>query len=253
MYKLESFENHKFITIPILEEYGLKNLMTTNSLDMRLNNIDDISKYKYIINYLNINPVEVFQNNQNHTDNITIINKKDMGDENIFGRVIDNNDSLITNIKNYTLVSFSADCTPIIIFDKVNKVAANVHSGWKGTLKQIGPKTLIKMINQFNTDPKDVIVVLNPSISYEDFEVRNDVFKLFKGEFSNIDDYYQSKDKDKYNINLDKINIDNFIKLGVDKDNIINVDLSTYSNDMFHSYRRDGKNYKLMATFISLI
>lgn len=253
MYKVESFENHKFVTIPLLEQYGLKNLMTTNSLDMRLNNIDDISKYKYIINYLNINPVEVFQNNQNHTDNITIIDQEDMGDENIFGRIINNNDSLITSKKDYVLVSFSADCTPIIIFDKVNKVAANVHSGWKGTLKKIGPKTLNKMIEKFGTDPKDTIVVLNPSISYDDFEVRNDVFQLFKDEFPNICEYSKKKDNEKYNIDLDKINIDNFMNLGVKKNNIINVDLSTYSNDMFHSYRRDGQKYKLMATFISLI
>lgn len=46
-------------------------------------------------------------------------------------------DALITSKKNLGLAIAVADCTPIFIYDKKNKVIAAVHSGWQGTESKI--------------------------------------------------------------------------------------------------------------------
>lgn len=255
MYKIIEFNNNKFITIPHLNDLGLKNCITTSSLNMRLDKnsfpIGSIDDYIQVFKFLNIKSHNLFSNIQNHTDNITIINDLNMGDNHILGRRFKNNDGLITNLKDITLASFSADCTPIILFDKKNKIQANIHSGWKGTLQMIGPKALLIMINSFNSSIDDIIVVLGPSISQDDFEVKKDVYSQFQNNFFNITEYSYKLDE-KYHINLDRLNIDNFLSLGILEKNIININMSTFSNDLFHSYRRDKENYKLMGTFTNI-
>ncbi|VAX19124.1 hypothetical protein MNBD_IGNAVI01-2281, partial [hydrothermal vent metagenome] len=46
-------------------------------------------------------------------------------------------DALVTTRKNLGLAVTTADCTTIFIYDKINHVIAGVHSGWRGTAKNI--------------------------------------------------------------------------------------------------------------------
>ena len=56
-----------------------------------------------------------------------------------------NTDGLIlTNINDTIYLKF-ADCTPLILYDKKQKIGAIAHAGWRGTLSNIGIKTLQKM------------------------------------------------------------------------------------------------------------
>ena len=55
-------------------------------------------------------------------------------------------DGLITNKKNIGLGILTADCAPVLIFDKHKKTIGAAHVGWKGAYKKI----LVKMIKFFN-------------------------------------------------------------------------------------------------------
>lgn len=252
MYKIITYKDSKYITIPKLSELGLNLVITTSTDNMRLNSdilpIGSIDNYNKIFEFLNINPKNIFISNQKHTTNIKTVEKY----SNSYLNFIDNNDGFITTKEDIALVSLSADCTPIVFYDKNKKIIANVHSGWKGTLNKIGSKALATLINDFNSNPMDIIVLLGPSISYDDFEVEEDVLNQFKSQFDNIENYYRKKNESKYLIDLDNINIDQFVNMGVDKENIINISDSSFSNDLFHSYRRDKPDYKLMATIAIL-
>ena len=43
-----------------------------------------------------------------------------------------NGDALITNVKNIALGVLTADCVPILIYDKYLKIISIIHAGWKG-------------------------------------------------------------------------------------------------------------------------
>ena len=60
-----------------------------------------------------------------------------------------------------------------------NNAIANVHSGWKGSYQRIIENAIDEMINEFGTNPKDLIVCICPSIRKCCFEVGLDVRDMF--------------------------------------------------------------------------
>lgn len=168
--------------------------------------------------------------------------------------IVDNNyinktegDALITNKVNTPLVIKTADCIPILLYDKENKVAAVIHSGWKGTLNNIVINTLNIMIDKYNSKKENISAYLYPSIRKCHFEVESDVYNMFKQKITNIDKY-STKKGIKYYIDLQQIVIDNLKDNNIT--NIYDSNICTYCHhDIYHSYRynhTDNRNYLLV-------
>lgn len=258
-YKIIDFKNKRFIVVPKLQELGLKHCFTSSDMNLRYgcDNKENgkVEDFNIISDFLGLLPKRIFFSKQEHTNNFTIIdriNLDDLGQDFTLGRIIADNDGFISNLKDICFVSRHADCTPIILFDPVNKVHGNLHSGWKGSLQEISKLAIEAMIENYNSDPKDILAVLGPSISFEDFEVEKDVVDLFLNTFSDIDTYIYQKNDVKYHIDLNAINIKILLESGLEASNILNIDLTTMSDPLFHSYRRDGDKFKLMGLITAL-
>ena len=180
--------------------------------------------------------INYYELKQVHSDTIIIVD--DNYENNTTG------DAMITTKKNIPLAIKTADCIPILLYDKENKILALVHSGWKGTLNNITIKTINKMIDTYNTNPNNIVAYLYPSIRKCHFEIEDDVYKLFKDKITNIN-IYTTKKENKYYIDLQKIVIDSLQNIGVNKIHDSNV--CTYCHhDKFYSYRynhTDKRNY----------
>ena len=85
-------------------------------------------------------------------------------------------DAVITNQRNLPIAVLTADCCPIIIYDKKMKIIAAIHAGWKGAYKGIITKVIKFMVTK-GCKLKDMITVIGPSISLKNYEVKED-FKL---------------------------------------------------------------------------
>ena len=177
-----------------------------------------------------------YELNQIHSDIIVTI------DDNYQNNTI--GDAMITTKKNTPLVIKTADCIPILLYDKEKKVLALVHSGWKGTLNNIASKTVTEMMNKYDTNPNNIMAYLYPSIRKCHFEIEFDVYKLFKDKITNIDKYTDKKGN-KYYLDLQAIVTDSLHLIGVN--NIFDSGICTYCHhDKFHSYRynhTDKRNY----------
>lgn len=84
-------------------------------------------------------------------------------------------DGIVTNVPGLTLVCFTADCVPLFFYDPVHRVVGLSHAGWRGTVAQIGRKTLEVMREHYGTEAADVHVVIGPSICAECYEVSEEV------------------------------------------------------------------------------
>src|SRR5690606_18915886 len=51
-------------------------------------------------------------------------------------------DALITNEKGICIAVMSADCVPVLLYDRLTKSVAAVHAGWRGTVASIVSKTI---------------------------------------------------------------------------------------------------------------
>jgi len=186
---------------------------------------------------------------QVHSDKIHTVEYKDCGKGIIYNSDIKGVDALITNKRNVALATFYADCTPILMLDTVKKVIASVHSGWRGTLLRISQKTVNKMVKEYDSDPKNIICVIGPSIKSCHFEVGKEVFDEFKdvfGEEAILNSYFKN---DKYYINTDALNVISLKKAGIVDENISVCPLCTYcNNNLFFSHRADkGKTGRMCA------
>ncbi len=165
--------------------------------------------------------------NQVHSDGVSVVSKPGL---------YPNTDALITSVPGLNLVISIADCMPVMIFDPVNKIIADIHSGWRGTQKNIAGKTIGIMVNEFGSEPGNLIVFTGPAISKKNFEVDTDVADMFAEKYKTPKPGF----KGKYLIDTGGIVYDDLIAAGIKPGNIESSPLCTFNESgTLHSYRRD--------------
>ena len=162
---------------------------------------------------------------QTHSDNIEIVDERtDYPDT----------DGLILTNPNDTIYLRFADCTPLIFYDKKNKIGAVSHAGWRGTVAKIGVKTLDKMSKNFGTKPDDVVALIGAAISLCCYEVSEEVRDKLLATVENSYGLYEGR-----HVDLKCINAQQLREFGVQ-----NIDVCPYctscNNDLFYSYRKEN-------------
>ncbi len=167
---------------------------------------------------------------QTHSDNIQII-------QHSAHNKIKNCDAIITNKSNIPLLVMVADCIPIMMYDPVQSVIAAVHAGRNGTFKNIAVKTILKMQQVFNTNPKDVLIGFGASIHVCCYEVGKDLVDITIKNFGKK--YIQTQDKKRY-LDLQTLNYDQLLQIGVNSKNIEISPVCSCCDKNYFSYRREG-------------
>ncbi len=254
--------------------YSLKTYNNGFKYDLKENAVEDVrvKKFDKIAQSLNIDKRKIILPKQEHTDNIRIIEEKDIidnkynFDEKDSLDIIDSNlvtnlfyklrdiDGLITNVKGAILATTFADCTPLFFYDPIQNVIANVHSGWVGTTKKIGAKAVDMIVNQMGCNPKNILCFIGPHIRKDHFLVNDDVKEIFEEIFADICKKYNviegtnlHNEKGKqYRIDTTLINKIMLKEKGILEENIFDCNLCTVCNkDMFHSRRAEGINFEV--------
>lgn len=237
--------NNKYFTFNDLNKYdNVIHLFTKKNFDFNSNtiNVDIINNnYKEIENDFNYKFKCIKKSIQVHSNNVKVLTNDNINEE------FNDNDGIITNLKGVALVTYVADCQAILLYDPVNKVIGNIHSGWRGTLNSIISVALNLMKDNFNSKYEDIRVYINPSILECCFEVDRDVMELFKDKFNYINNFisFRNNNEYKYYIDTVKINVEVMKKLGIKKEHIFCSNVCTKcNNDIYHSYR-DYKSKKI--------
>jgi copper oxidase (laccase) domain-containing protein len=80
-------------------------------------------------------------------------------------------DALITADPSVCLGIYTADCCAVFLWDPEARAAGLVHSGAKGTVQAIVPRTILAMREAFACEPGRMIAVLSPCIRPPLYEV----------------------------------------------------------------------------------
>jgi YfiH family protein len=148
-------------------------------------------------------------------------------------------DALITNEPGLCIAVMSADCVPILLYDKKNKAIAAIHSGWRGTVARILEKTLHKMNDLFGTTGEDLIACIGPSVSQQSYEVGEEVMNAVHESFENSNVLLQPQTDKKAKLDLWKANQLQLDAFGVPVSQVEISDLCTViSNNYFFSARK---------------
>ena len=157
--------------------------------------------------------------NQIHSNKFYFINKNFK-----FNKKKLKGDALITNVKNIAIGVLTADCVPILIYDKNLKIISIIHAGWKGAYIGIIEKVVKFLINH-GSDSKDLIAIIGPGISQKNYEIQKNFkdkflkkdkqnkifFKLIKNKtYFSLNRYIYYQLKKQSNNNIEIINKDTF-------------------------------------------
>ena len=155
-------------------------------------------------------------------------------------------DAAYTNQANQICLVMTADCLPVLFYNKQGNEVAAAHAGWRGLCDGILEETVAK----FQCPASDISAWLGPAISENAFQVGEEVVK----QFCAVDPLAQKAFRPdptasgKFLGNLYQIAKQRLNKLGITQ--ITGGEHCTYTEaDKFFSYRRDKQTGR-MATLI---
>ena len=212
-----------------------------------------IENYRRICSSSGIDISHLVFSKQTHTANVRTVTEKDR----LTGFTLpsfEDIDGLVTNRRGVALVTQYADCTPLLFCDPKKRVIASAHSGWKGTVQQIGAVTVNKMKEEFGCDTKDIIAVIGPCIGSCCYEVDDPVYRQFEALPFDLSDIFFPCSPGHYMLDLRRANEKILLGAGIKKENIEISDICTCCNskEMF-SHRALGAERGNLAAIIELI
>jgi polyphenol oxidase len=167
---------------------------------------------------------------QIHSDQVCVLDGKSMPERLNDSDMLLNGDAVVTDCPEKNLVIQVADCQAVLFYDPVRHVAANVHSGWRGSIQNVIGKTLDVMKKHFLSNPKDVVAGIGPSLGpccAEFVNYRTEIPKTF----------WKYKIKRNY-FDFWKISKDQMKSEGLLDENIETIGICTKCRtDLFFSYR----------------
>lgn len=216
-------------------------LTSMNIGTRRGDKIENVLKnYEILGNALGFDPQKSVHTKQTHTDIVRIADETLWG-AGLYKGELDPCDALITNTPGTALVIFTADCTPVLLYDPVTNAVGAAHAGWRGTATNIVGKTVSAMVEHFGCLPQNIRAAIGPNIGACCFETDRDVpdaiFALLGAESAP----YISQKGDKFFIDLKGVNACLLRKAGVSS-----VDISDHCTacnpDLYWSHRKVGSN-----------
>ena len=253
-----------FLSYPMLEETGIVHhgfstklggvskgcWATMNISTTRGDDPEDVEEnQRRIARAIGVKPEDMTFTNQTHTTNVAVVRAEDKG------RRFMETDGMITNVPGICLVTFYADCVPLLFLDPVKKVVASSHSGWRGTVNRMGQVTVEKMQKEFGCDPKNILACVGPSICQECYEVSEDVIDMFRANFreSEYDRLFYAKENGKFQLDLWKANELVLTDAGIRPEHMAVTNVCTCCNpELLFSHRASKGKRGNLAAFIAL-
>lgn len=161
-------------------------------------------------------------------------------------------DASVTREKGFAICAISADCMPVMIFNREAQMIAAIHAGWRGIARRIIPATIAKM-KSYGADPARNTYFIGPHILKASFEVENSVRDelllsvnagLTRGLSESLSDAKSIVDL----LALAELQIRESSPDSV----IIKHVFDTKTDGRYHSFRRDRENSGRQVSFICL-
>ncbi len=227
------------------------------SLNFTLNTGDSlenvVENYRLLSEAIGVDPGSLCLSKQVHGTVIEQVDSRLAGNGLSREQAFAECDGLITDDPAVTLVTFYADCCPVMVYDPVHQAVGAAHAGWKGTASSIGSRLVEAMADRFGSDPQQIRASIGPCIGQCCFETHADVPDVMREQLGDmVDPYVRNLAGGKYKVDLIGINRQVLLGAGLRPENISVCDLCTCCNeDEFYSHRRNGLQRGSMVAVIS--
>ena len=138
----------------------------------------------------------------------------------------------------------TADCLPVVFTNRTGTVAGIAHAGRRGLYNQI----IANLVRTINVPAGDLLVWIGPGISLKNYVISKEIrdqFLSLSPEYSSV--FHQVREAE-YGMDLNQTAKIQLTGLGIPEKNISGAEWDTFSDDRFHSARRDKDQAGRMVT-----
>ncbi len=162
-------------------------------------------------------------------------------------------DALVTDRPGVMVAVRTADCVPVLVHDPERRVVAAIHAGWRGAVAGIVPKTIALMASRFGSEPTHLRVSIGPSAGVCCYEVDEPVIDRLAPACLGNGAVLHHRPDGKVHLDLKALIREQVEAMGASPTSITVVNLCTICHDdLFFSYRREGKVIGTMVSAIGL-
>lgn len=209
-----------------------------------------LENYRILGRAIGFTPEDTVFPMQRHTNVIRLVTEVQRG-EGLFRETAQICDGQITDRPGVALVAFSADCTPILLFDPVRRAIGAVHAGWRGTAAGIAAKAVQAMADAFGCRPADIRAAIGPCIGTCCFETDADVPAAMVAAWGDKALPAIEERGEKYHVDLKALNALGLREAGVSEIDI-SPDCTACDPARYWSHRRVGDRRGSLAGIIVL-
>lgn len=158
-------------------------------------------------------------------------------------------DALITDQPDVALMTFSADCPLVLVYDPVRRTLGMVHSSWRCTVTLSTQRLVEAMVSRFACRPRDLLAGIGPAAGPQRYEVGADVYEA-AARLPQRERFFAVR-AGRMHFDLWEANRAQLVGAGVPESHIEIAGICTMTDtELFYSYRREGAgcgHFGLMA------
>ena len=155
-------------------------------------------------------------------------------------------DALVSNRKDLILGIRTADCAPVLFYDKQAGVIAAAHAGWRGALRGVVENTVCLM-EAYGAQRTNIHAAVGPCLQQKSFECMDDMRQAFLQETPDNQIFFMPGKDDLHFL----FDLQTYVKNKLQQSKIANISVSgidTFSGEKdFFSYRRFKQQYQISS------
>ena len=150
-------------------------------------------------------------------------------------------DALVTDQPGVMVAVRTADCVPVLVYDRHRKAVAAIHAGWRGAVAGIVPRTIELMMSKFKLLESDLRLSIGPSAGPCCYEVDETVLAPLRSGWPDWRAVVHDDRGTKARLDLKTLVRRQASRIGIRPEHVTSVNLCTICHDdLFYSYRREG-------------
>ncbi|OGW81453.1 MAG: hypothetical protein A3C47_01795 [Omnitrophica bacterium RIFCSPHIGHO2_02_FULL_51_18] len=251
---LRKFSKHELVYLQKWRKSGVHAGFTTRHFPLFLSQTDDLldpqnrSEFRKLLAESKVasahgmKPISKFAFlNQVHGNNVAALeDEKALGDGAF--HPLNQNDGVITRLKDLALLVMTADCLPI--FMKAPGWVGLVHAGWRGTKGEVAKKAYQLLRQKSGCRNAEVEVIFGPCIGFDQYEVGPEFREFFPKRSLR-------EKREKLFFDLAGENKRQLLLAGACRRNITELDLCTVEdNEDYYSFRKEEDAAGRMVSFV---
>ncbi len=147
-------------------------------------------------------------------------------------------DAVLTDVPGVPLMTFSADCPLILLYDPGRRVLGLVHASWRCTVARLTEQAVRVLAAEYGVRPADLRVGIGPGAGPCCYEVQADVYAAAR-DLPQRDAAFQRREGRLY-FDLGRANLAQLAAAGVPSEHVELAGLCTLCHhDLLYSFRRE--------------